>query len=84
MGLVESLVPLLLSLGKIAAEYATANAAQRADLIAQADAEYAACRDRILGLAQVIIENDAAADAAADAKDAPNPTVLVNPDDTKP
>lgn len=80
MGIVETLVPLLLSLGKVVAEYATANAEKRQQLIAQADADYAKCRDTVLGLAGEVQANDAAADAIADGKpEAPNPTIVVEP-----
>ncbi len=68
MGVVEALVPLLLSLGKIAADYALADAVQRAALLAQADEDYAKCKSIILGLAEKVAANDKAADAIADAK----------------
>lgn len=65
MGIVEALVPLLVSLGKIVSDYITANAEQRAALIAQADADYAACKATILGLAAQVASNDENADKIA-------------------
>ena len=98
MGILESLAPLLVSLGKIVVDYATANAEKRAELIAQADADYAKCKATILGLAAAVSDADAAADAIADAKPSavvaaaehveqpagPNPVPLAEEETTKP
>jgi hypothetical protein len=68
MAILTALIPLLISLGKIVAEYATANAEQRKALIAQADADFEQCKATVLGLAVQVTANDAAADAIADSK----------------
>lgn len=68
MGIVEALLPLAVTLTKIVVENVTATAARRAELLAEADAEFAKCRATVLGLMAQVAASDAAADAIADAK----------------
>ncbi len=66
--LVEMVTGLAAKLINIGVQHGTASEEERAELLAQADLDYAECRAVIAGMDAAIAKNNAEADAAAEAK----------------